>query len=177
MTNTLLLTVFLKDIIQSISKKKHLNSFLERPHMKYLIMAFFSLLVLFTGIEAKAQAITVIVNSSVEVKEMTIQELQEIFTLKRTHWANGTRIKIFVLPNDTYVARRFIQEVLQLPPNLYFDLVESAYAMGKTNIPVVVAREESLVIKIMVNSGSIGYTSVPERQLKIDNVTIIKVIP
>ena len=145
--------------------------------MKYLIMAFLSLVLMFTEIEAKAQAITVIVNSSVEVKEMTIQELQEIFTLKRTYWANGTKIKIFVLPNDSYVARRFIQEVLQLPPTLYFDLVESAYTMGKTNIPIVVAREESLVIKIMVNPGSICYTSAPERQLKIDNVTIIKVIP
>lgn len=127
--------------------------------------------------KAQAQGINVIVNSRVEIREMTIQELQEIFTLKRGYWSNGLRVKVFVMSSDSILTRRFISEVLQLSPSMYFDLIQSAYAMGKSNIPTAVPRPETVVIKVMTTMGGIGYTDISESRIDSSNVTVIKVLP
>jgi hypothetical protein len=145
--------------------------------MRYVVIALLSMALMAFGGNVSAQTISVIVNSKVEVKEMTIQELQEVFTLKRGYWRNGSRVKIFIMPSDSITARRFIVEVLQLSPAMYFDLIESAYAMGKSNIPTTVPRAETVIIKVMITPGGIGYTDIPESKLNVDNVTVIKVMP
>ena len=126
---------------------------------------------------ACAQNIQVIVNSSVQVKELSINDLRDIFTMKQVYWKDGQKVKVFVLPKDSLLARRFIAEVLQLPPSMYFDLLEGAYSTGRTNLPTVIVRQETLIVKVMITPGGIGYTDIPAGKLNEDEIHVLGVGP
>jgi hypothetical protein len=53
----------------------------------------------------------VIVSPSVEIDELSVDELRRIFTFKRTHWKSGKAITL-LLPGVSLPARRFILDKL-----------------------------------------------------------------
>jgi hypothetical protein len=145
--------------------------------MKHLILIFFCILILIGRNANASQDIFVIGNSASQITEMTLKELQDVFHLRKTFWGNGQKIKVFLLPNSSLIARRFLSEVLKISPSLYYDLINNSFSSGKSNIPTYIDRQETMIIKVMINSGGIGYTDIPQDEFNESRLNVIKVLP
>lgn len=143
--------------------------------MKYFFIAILlCLLPLSTSL--MAEEIRVIANPSTQVREITVYELREIFTLKKPYWSNGQRVRLFVFQSDSLVAKRFITKVLQMSPTMYNDIIERGYSVGKTNLPMTVPSQENMIIKVMITPGGIGYVDIGQRELtQYEGIIIVKV--
>lgn len=99
----------------------------------------------------------VIANRSARTQTLTVDEVRAIFTLKRSHWPNGLRIHVVVLPRDSLVTRKFAYDILRMSAYMFYDSLEASYATGKTNIPTFVASEQDVIIKVSTIEGGIGF--------------------
>lgn len=142
--------------------------------MKYFINIILLCLLLSTN--SIAEEIRIIANPSASVREITMHELQEIFTLKKPYWGNGQRMRLFIFPSDSLVAKRFITEVLQMSPTMYNDIIGLGYSVGRTNLPMSVPSQEDMIIKVMITSGGIGYVDISQKELsQYKGIIIMKV--
>lgn len=142
--------------------------------MKYFVNIILLCLLLSTS--SMAEEIRVIANPNTPVREITVYELREIFTLKKPYWSNGQRVRLFIFQSDSLVAKRFITEVLQMSPTMYNDIIERSYSVGKTNLPMAVVSQESMIIKVMITPGGIGYVDISQRELtQYEGIIIVKV--
>ena len=122
-----------------------------------------------------ATASEVVVNKNAQVVALPSEEVRAIFTLKRSHWDNGLKIKLFLLPRNSVITKQFTYQVLKMPPNMYFDILESNYNSGKTNIPVVLETECSMLLNLSINPGSIGYVFEADILLDTPDLRVLKV--
>ena len=122
-----------------------------------------------------AAATEVVVNKNAQVAALPSEEVRAIFTLRRSHWDNGLKIKLFLLPRNSVITKQFTYQVLKMPPNMYFDILESNYNLGKTNIPVVLDTEHSMLLNLSINPGSIGYVFGADILLDAPNLRVLKV--
>ena len=142
--------------------------------MKYFVNIILLCLLLSTS--SMAEEIRVIANPNTPVREITVYELREIFTLKKPYWSNGQRVRLFIFQSDSLVAKRFITEVLQMSPTMYNDIIERSYSVGKTNLPMAVVSQENMIIKVMITPGGIGYVDISQRELtQYEGIIIVKV--
>ena len=121
--------------------------------MKLKIFVLLALLLFST----QSVPVDIIVNKDAQVDVLHIDEVRSIFALTKSHWDNGLKIKVFILPKDSVITKAFSYKVLRMPSAMYFDILEARYADGKTNIPVVLDSEYSLLVKMSTTPGSIGY--------------------
>ena len=142
--------------------------------MKYFVNIILLCLLLSTS--SMAEEIRVIANPNTPVREITVHELREIFTLKKPYWSNGQRVRLFVFQSDSLAAKRFITEVLQMSPTMYNDIIERGYSVGKTNLPLSVLSQENMIIKVMITPGGIGYVDISQKELsQYEGIIIVKV--
>ena len=135
----------------------------------------FILLLALLCVSSSALPVEVIVNSSAKVDELTLDEVRSVFTLKKSHWDNGLKIKVFILPKDSVITKAFAYKVLRMPPAMYFDILEANYASGKTNIPTSLDSEYSLVIKASITPGSIGYVYKADILIDTPNLKVLQI--
>lgn len=131
-------------------------------------LALFGLL---TG-TGQSQAVSVIVNRSISVSELSVLELRDIYTLRRERWDSGTAIQVFVLPHKDPIHQRFSKNLLQALPHqlqaIWYRLVYSG--MGRA--PVEVRDEQEMARRVGQTRGAIGYVGEFE---EFPNVRVINV--
>jgi ABC-type phosphate transport system substrate-binding protein len=121
------------------------------------------------------EATEVVVNKDTQVTSMTVEEVRAIFTLRKSYWSNGVKVKVFILPKSSIITKKFAYDTLQMPVNMYFDILESGYSRGKSNIPVVLDNEYSMLLNLSLNSGSVGYIYSADIVIDAPNVKVIKI--
>jgi ABC-type phosphate transport system substrate-binding protein len=139
--------------------------------MKLKIFMLLALLLFST----QSVPVDIIVNKDAQVDVLPIDEVSSIFTLTKSHWHNGLKIKVFVLPKDSVITKAFSYKVLRMPSAMYFDILEAKYASGKTNIPVVLDSEYSLLVKMSTTPGSIGYVYKADILIDTPNLKVLKI--
>lgn len=106
---------------------------------------------------------------------VSVDELREYFLNKRLHYNNGVKVQVFVFSKDSVVSRMFLMNVLKVSPASYYDLINSAAATGKANLPIIIESDTRMSIVIAVNKGGLGIVRTAAYAANIPNVKILEV--
>lgn len=131
--------------------------------------------VLLTSFFISADASYVVVNKDVQADELTREEVRAVFTLRKHIWADGSSIKVLVLPNQSIITKDFLYQILKMPPTMYFDILDANYNSGRGSMPKVVESEKLMLLNISITPGSIGYIYETELLKNISNIKILRV--
>lgn len=90
-------------------------------------------------------------------KELSRDELREIFFGRRSQWPDGEPMRVFVLPDQHPLHIRFAKDVLGVYPYQLRSAWDRMVFSGTGVPPAVVESVEQMQIQIEQMSGSIGY--------------------
>lgn len=111
--------------------------------------------------------IEVYVNSSVPVKQYTLTDVRAIFAMRKTHWPDGTRIQVFVLPDNDPLHRQFIKSRLNMFPHQFRRIWDRLIFSGTGHAPSQIESIEEMLNKISTIPGAIGYLNEQAKNKKI----------
>jgi len=116
--------------------------------------------------------VSIVVNSSVGISELSLKDVRAIFTMKKRLWADGKGVQVFVLPDNDGVHKQFCIKVLGVFPrqleSVWYRLVYS----GTGNAPVEVGSEQELLDRVANTEGAIGYIQSVSENDKTKIITI-----
>ena len=100
----------------------------------------------------------VIANASLQLpKAMAVEDLRDIFQLRKVYADNGVKYQVFLLDRDSLVTRQFFIEILGVSPTTYFYTLDIVTSTGKSNLPIMVSSESKMVSAVLSNPGGVGY--------------------
>jgi hypothetical protein len=108
-------------------------------------------------------------------KTVSVDELREYFMLKKSFYANGVKVQIYLFNKDTAVTRNFLLNVLKISPSSYFDMIEGYAASGRGNLPIIVESDTRMVISIAVNRGGLGIVRDAAYAANLNTLKIIEI--
>lgn len=131
---------------------------------KAIIMTIFVIFALFLIPIKRGNAgddVLVVANSSFLKSDthLSYSDIEDIFTLRKKKWSNGTTIRVFILPRSNPRTKEFTTKYLSMTPNRYFDILENRESLGKGNIAEIIESDTGIVLKVLTTPGSIGYTT------------------
>ena len=130
---------------------------------------------LFAAFSADSQeaAIRVVVNQSVESKEISVDQIRRIFSMRQTVWSNDQAITVYVLSSQHQTHKTFSIKVLGMFPYQLDRIWNKLVYSGLGEEPIMVQSEQEMLERVSQQPGAIGYVM----QLATDdNVNIIKVL-
>lgn len=108
-------------------------------------------------------------------KHVSVDELREYFLSKKSHFPNGVRVQVFVFNRDSVTSRMFLFNTLKVSPSSYYDLIDSATATGKANLPMIIESDSRMSVVIAVNRGGLGIVRNAAYAANMTNLKIIEV--
>lgn len=112
-------------------------------------------------------SIEIFVNSSVLEKKFTIAEVRAIFAMRKTRWPDGTKIQVFVLPDNDPIHREFTKLKLNMFPHQFRRIWDRLIFSGIGQGPDTVDSIGDMKQKISTEPGAIGYLKLPVDDNKI----------
>lgn len=106
-------------------------------------------------------ALGLIANIDVDTNAVTRNEARLYFTMRLKKWPNGTLVKVYVLPDNDPLHRRFANEVLNLYPYQLRRVWDRQLFSGTGQAPTVVSSEEEMRRRVATTPGAIGYADGP----------------
>ena len=101
--------------------------------------------------------IDIYANSSVPDQQYSLAEVRAIFAMRKTIWPDGTKIKVFVLPDDASEHRLFTKSRLHMFPHQFRRIWDRLTFSGAGQAPVEVESFEEMFERLSHTPGSIGY--------------------
>ncbi|WP_022947542.1 hypothetical protein [Methylohalobius crimeensis] len=99
---------------------------------------------------------------------LSSESIREIFFMRQRSWSDGTPIKVFVLPDDNPVHRRFAKEVLGVYPYQLRAAWDRLVYSGTGQTPIQVESIQEMATRLDATSGAIGYV-IQQRALREKN--------
>lgn len=90
-------------------------------------------------------------------KQLSRDQLREIFFGRRSQWSDGTPMRVYVLPDQHPLHMRFAKEVLEVYPYQLRSAWDRMVYSGTGVPPVVVESVEQMQTQIEQVPGAIGY--------------------
>lgn len=116
------------------------------------------LLLYFLEIEVKAGELHAIVaNRDVKEKVLSVNSLRSIFSMHKKTWSDGTKIRVFVLPDDDLLHQRFSKEKLNVFPYQLRSTWDRLIFSGTGQGPIQVNSNEEMLARVANTPGAIGY--------------------
>lgn len=106
---------------------------------------------------APAIAVEIIANSKVNQQEFSQSTVRAIFGMRRSIWPDGSAISVFVLTDDNPAHQAVCKEKLNLYPYQLRQLWERNQFTGIGQMPIMVANEEEMALRVEATPGAIGY--------------------
>ncbi len=106
---------------------------------------------------APAQAVDVVVNATADVSHLSRSSLLAIFSMRKTSWPNGTKIRVFVLSDDHPLHAKFCKSILDVYPHQLRRRWNKIVFSGIGQSPTVVSSPAALMRKVKNVPGAIGY--------------------
>ena len=119
----------------------------RRPAWLYLLLLF--------GTDGVADSL--IVNSGIEIQNITQNEARLYLTMRITQWPDGTPVKVFVLPDNHPLHQRVTKSTLGLYPYQLRRTWDRQLFSGTGQVPVTVASAADLIKRVGNTPGAIGY--------------------
>ncbi len=101
--------------------------------------------------------IDIYVNSSVPDQQYSLAEVRAIFAMRKIIWPDGTKIKVFVLPDDASEHRLFTKSRLHMFPHQFRRIWDRLTFSGAGQAPIEVESYEEMFERLSNAPGSIGY--------------------
>ena len=117
-------------------------------------------LFLFLSLQCQANessAIDIFVNSSVPEQQYSISDIRAIFAMKKSYWSDGTRVQVFVLPDNDPLHRNFTKFRLNMFPHQFRRIWDRLIFSGTGRAPHEIKSMEEMLEKISNTPGAIGY--------------------
>lgn len=105
----------------------------------------------------KSSAIEIAVNSSVPDKLYSLTDARAIFAMRKIRWPDGTRIQVFVLPDNDPLHRQFTKSRLNMFPHQFRRIWDKLIFSGTGQAPHPVESMAEMLEKISTTPGAIGY--------------------
>jgi len=110
---------------------------------------------------APACALDLIAHKDVDKSAVTRNEARLYYTMRLKKWPDGTLVKVYVLPDNHALHRRFANEVLNLYPYQLRRVWDRQLFSGTGQAPTVVASEAEMRQRVATTPGALGYTDAP----------------
>lgn len=120
--------------------------------------AFHIALVMFLLTDARlACGVELIVHPGVPASELSRPLARLILGAKVTSWEDGTRIRVFVLPDESPLHQEMSKGILDLYPYQLRAAWDRVIYTGIGQVPIQVANEVEMRRQVAATPGSIGY--------------------
>jgi len=116
-----------------------------------------ALLCLSTVFARAAEPPTIISHPSISTQLLSREEILSMFAMHSQHWADGQRVKVFVLSKEHPIHKTFTTEVLGTYPYQLERIWQRLVYSGTGRAPYVCADEEEMRVRVMSTPGAIGY--------------------
>jgi len=103
------------------------------------------------------RAAEVIVHRSVAEDAFTLNVVRLIFTMRLLQWRDGTRVKVFVLPDAHPLHREFAKQSLDLYPRQLRRVWDRNLYSGSGPVPVEISSVDEMARLVASTPGAIGY--------------------
>lgn len=162
----------------SISIKIHpaWSAFLNQSCQHFFLILLIALSCQFPvafAVESQVPAVQVVVNPSVEVKELSVDQIRRIFSMRQTTWSNDQAITVYVLLNQHQTHQIFSTKVLGMFPYQLDRIWNKLVYSGLGEEPIKVKSEQELLERVSQMPGAIGYVM---QQVNDTRVNVIKVL-
>jgi ABC-type phosphate transport system substrate-binding protein len=148
-----------------------LNQFIS---IKYTVWYLFLVCFLFPSLNLTADeqnatdlTIEIVVNSSVVDQSYTLADVRAIFAMRKTHWSNGEKIAVFVLPDDNPLHRQFTKFKLNMFPHQFRRIWDRLIFSGIGQGPKEVESFSAMQKILSTTPGAIGYLKSPIKNKKV----------
>lgn len=121
---------------------------------------------------AEEERYVFVVVSRAAVRELDQKALRAIFSMRLQRWKDGTRVRVFVLPDSDATHRQFVREILRMYPHQLRRSWDRAIYSGMGEAPQMVESEEEMTRRLLSNPGAIGYLSEDPRDERLHTVAI-----
>ena len=115
------------------------------------------LILLLLTLVAPAGAVQIVVHHSVAKRALTLNVARLVFTMRLLHWPDGTRVRVFVLPDSDPLHQEFAKQSLDLYPRQLRRVWDRHLFSGAGAIPVEVSSVEEMLRRVAETPGAIGY--------------------
>ncbi|KXX64788.1 hypothetical protein AY586_01515 [Marichromatium gracile] len=132
-----------------------------RPSAKSLICSL--LLIWMASVDAQV----LIAHAAVEVDQLTQNEARRYLMMRVPRWPDGHAVRVFVLPDEHVLHRRFVTEVLGLYPYQLRRVWDRLLFSGTGQVPVTVATPHELLRSVASTPGALGYADAPPVGLEV----------
>ncbi len=105
----------------------------------------------------KHSDLQIYVNSSVADKKYTLADVRAIFAMRKTHWNDGKKIQVFVLPDNNKVHRQFTKTRLNMFPHQFRRIWDRLIFSGVGQGPDEVKSLDEMRNKLATVPGAVGY--------------------
>lgn len=126
-----------------------------------LVISLLSMMPLHTGVSQDLATVVVnheaIMEGKISSEGLSIRELIDIFTRKKTYWEDRTEIVVVTQKTSSIPNQQFLVEVLGLTPYQYRSRLQRNIYQGRATPPIEVSTEEEMFEKILENKQAIGY--------------------
>lgn len=112
------------------------------------------------------------VNNSINLSEISKQQLKSIYLGQQAHWPNGKLIKLFKLPSEHKTHKNFVKGILGLYPYQYNRRWQKLVFSGFAIKPKEALTEQELLHAVAKTSGAIGYI---EKKTLIEGISYVEV--
>lgn len=124
--------------------------------MRHRLRVWFGLALCCVSVHAFPQKL--IAHQGTGVETLTRNEARLFFTMRLKNWPDGTRVKVFVLPDNNELHRRFANELLGLYPYQLRRVWDRQIFSGTGQAPITLTNEQEVLDRIATTPGAIGYT-------------------
>lgn len=100
-----------------------------------------------------------IVNPGVAEQSLSRNAVRLIFSIRAGAWANGGKVRVFVLPDNNQLHRSFTKDLLRLYPRQLRRVWDRRLYSGTGQAPVTVHSEAEMRERVANTPGAIGYLS------------------
>lgn len=126
-------------------------------------------------VDSQTPVIQVVVNPSVETKNINVRQIRRIFSMRQTTWPDGQTITVYVLSHQHPTHQIFSTKVLRMFPyqleRIWNKLVYSGLGEG----PIKVQSEMEMFERVSQKPGAVGYVLQQSNDVSID-VNVIQVL-
>lgn len=119
--------------------------------LRMLVMINFSHLAL-----AAEPSIAIIAHPSVPVNQLSIEEMKDIYLLKKQRWLDGASIVVINRLSGSNIRHRFEQEILGTTPKKYALYIEKMHYSG-VSLPVIQESTQAVIAFVQHVPGAIAY--------------------
>lgn len=128
--------------------------------LKISAFAGYFLLILLLCINIDAWAgdhYEIVTYSGVGEKEISVNSLRSIFSMRQKTWPDGTKIRVFVLPDDDELHQNVSKEKLNVFPYQLRSMWDRLVFSGTGQAPIKVNSIDEMLAKVASTPGAIGY--------------------